>query len=231
MPSTGRGGAGSPGGGGSSTSSQLPAGQPVALAAHPAVDHDVARVGHVGGGGAGQPEQPRQRLVDALPLEPVGHGQRPVQAGGDSVTPSHCDVPAPAAASGGVGRGRLVRAARVPSNSMPRSASSAPRMPPQTIAESATLNTGQYLPVGAEHREEVDDAAAQEARGRGRSGRSGCRRRRPAPGRAATAQPVENSRRDVRTITTATSTAIRLNTTVEPSAKENAAPTLRNWVR
>jgi hypothetical protein len=42
---------------------------------------------------------------------------------------------------------------------------------------------------------------------------------------------VEKSRRAVRTITTATTTAIRLKTIVQPSAKENAAPTLRSWVR
>ena len=46
-----------------------------------------------------------------------------------------------------------------------------------------------------------------------------------------TAQPVEYSRRAVRTMTTATTTATRLNSTVAPSAKENAAPTLRSWVR
>ena len=46
---------------------------------------------------------------------------------------------------------------------MPRSASSTPRMPPQTIAESATLNTGQTRPSGSNTRDEVDHAAAQEA--------------------------------------------------------------------
>jgi len=44
------------------------------------------------------------------------------------------------------------------------------------------------------------------------------------------AAPV-SKRRAVRTITTATPTAIRLNRTVAPSAKENAAPTLRYEVR
>ena len=46
-----------------------------------------------------------------------------------------------------------------------------------------------------------------------------------------TAQPVEYIRRAVRTMTTATTTATRLNSTVAPSAKENAAPMLRSWVR
>ena len=104
-------------------------------------------------------------------------------------------------------------------------------MPPQTIAESATLNTGKTLAVGAEHRQEVDDAR--------RAGSPGSRKIRsirlpsapPSTRPSVTAQPVEYSRRAVRTMTTATATATRLNSTVAPSAKENAAPTLRSWVR
>ena len=81
MPSTGRGGAGSPGGGGQLDLEPAAGGEPVALAAGPAVDHDAAGVGDLGRRGAGEPEQPGQRLVDPLPLEPVGHRQGAVQAG------------------------------------------------------------------------------------------------------------------------------------------------------
>jgi hypothetical protein len=46
-----------------------------------------------------------------------------------------------------------------------------------------------------------------------------------------TAHPAENSFRAVRTMTTATVAATRVKSTVNPSAKEKAAPVLRRWVR
>ena len=84
MPSTGRGATGSPGGGGSSTSSQLPAVSRSPLPRDPAVDHHAAGVGDLGRGGAREPEQPGERLVDPLTLEPVGHREGAVQAGESS---------------------------------------------------------------------------------------------------------------------------------------------------
>ena len=46
-----------------------------------------------------------------------------------------------------------------------------------------------------------------------------------------TAHGVERSRDAVRTITATTIAATALNSTVAPSANENAAPGLRAWVR
>ena len=61
-----------------------PAADPVTLAAHPAVDDHRTRVGEVGGHAAGEAEEPGQRLVDALPVEPVGHREGPVLARGSA---------------------------------------------------------------------------------------------------------------------------------------------------
>ena len=75
MPSTGRGATGSPGGGGSSTSSQLP---PVSRSPLPRTRPSTTTLpasATSAADRAGQPEQPGERLVDPLPLQPVGHRQ------------------------------------------------------------------------------------------------------------------------------------------------------------
>ena len=104
------------------------AGQPVGLAGRAAVQRDPAFLGQAGDDRAGQPEQPGQPGVDAHPVQTVG----------DRHLAQLTHRPAPPWI-----------AVRVPSISTPRSVIRTSRIPPQTIPESATLNTGQTLPSGA----------------------------------------------------------------------------------
>ena len=115
-------------GSGSATSSQAPARRRSDLPTGRWSRVTRAGGGEVGRLGAGEAEQPRERRVDPLALEPVGDGQRPHV--------SH--VAAPVRAGLGACRG-----ARAPSTPMPRSARKPISMAAVTMAESATLKIDQ----------------------------------------------------------------------------------------
>ena len=112
-------------GSGSVTSSHEPSRTLADRAATAPSTQDLAGIDQVGGGGARQAEQPRQRDIEAQPGQPSGSGSDRV--GLTSPTP-------------------FAVARRDPSNSMPSRATMAAVTAPQTIAESARLNTGQMWP-------------------------------------------------------------------------------------
>src|SRR4051812_1366446 len=227
IPSTGRGATGSPGGGGSSTSSQLP---PASRSPLPRTRPSTTTLPASARSAAADRERPNSRdsaWSTRCPSSPSGTGRaRCIPAElvtGPIVT---CAPGRTAQAASAAARS----SAREPSNSIPRRASTTPRTPPQTIAESATLKTGQTLPSGPK----TDRKSTTPPRRKPGSRKIRSVRLPSAPPRTSpsvTAQPVENSRRAVRTMTTATATATRVNRTVKPSAKEKAAPVLRRWVR
>src|SRR5690349_15944417 len=100
-------------------------------------------------------------------------------------------------------------------------------MPPQTIPESARLKIGNSIRPSGERR--LIQSTTQPRSGAGdRNSRS--TRLPAAPPRTSPrliAHAVDRSLAAVRTITTITIAATAVNTTVAPSAKENAAPGLR----
>ena len=124
--------------------------------------------------------------------------------------------------SGGVG-GRLVprRASR---RTRCRAAPAARRgCPPQTMAESATLNTGKTRPSGPK----TDRKSTTPPRRKPGSRKIRSIRLPSAPPSTrprVIAQPVEYSRRAVRTMTTATTTATRLNTIVAALREGEGGP-------
>src|SRR5690606_28189112 len=150
--------------------------QPLGLGGHRgAVQQDVAGGDDLGRAAPRQPEQPRERRVDAFALQAVGDGEAPhlphqgfSSGAGTLSTPSASPAAAgppvlrvlPAPFSGSPGSSAVSRAAgssgsapgsssslpgsRVPLICRPRAASRTARTPPQTIDESARLNTGKF---------------------------------------------------------------------------------------
>ena len=143
-------------------------------------DGHVPGVDQIGGGGAREAEQPGDRDIEPEPVQTV----RDRQQAGSATT---------------------FRVPR-PSSSMPSTLTSAARIAPHTIAESATLKIGQYSPSGPNTLIQ-STTCPRPTRARGRSGRRGCPVRRREPVRALPPSATQRIRLAVRMITTTTANA------------------------
>ena len=176
---------------------------PVGLGRRLPVDADVALGDQVGGAGAGEPEHPGHRGVDALAGQAVRHGdgRGRGRCGRPGSTGSRAVSSGPGAAVSRAGATGAVEPNPADAWTM--------------ISTAATLmqHVGDVEDRPVRQREEVDDVAAQRRRAPGRSGRSGCRRtpassspsadrptvRSPAAGRTTAPRPRRRSRPPVST--------------------------------
>ena len=163
----------------------------------------------VGRAGAGQAEQPGHGGVDALAGQPFRDREDPVVGAA-----GHC------CASGAGSASR--RGVRVPSRWMPRN-----DLDQDQHRGDVDADVGDVEDRPVRQHEEVDDVAAQRRRARGAAGRSGCRRRRPAAGRARPPSRAAEPAGQVAGSRTTAAIATQVRTSVYAVPVLNAAPGLR----
>src|SRR4051794_19652654 len=161
MPSTGRGGTGSPGGGGSSTSSQLPA---VSRSPLPRARPSTTTPPASATSAAEVRDSPKRRdsaWSTRCPSSPSGTGRARCRPG-ELVTEPIVTCPGAWTASGGVGPSLVPR---------PRAVELDPAQRQQRPEDPAAHDRGvghvehrESPAVGSEHRQEVDHSPAQETR-------------------------------------------------------------------